>query len=357
MRGPDWRATCLVALAAAAFTATIHGQHGDAFLRINFIDVGQGDAIWIQGPRTDAGEPGSNVIIDGGPDRRARNRLIEYLRKPTYGLKPDSVIDCVVATHPHDDHYPGLLDVLAAYEVRLVVDSGFPKEGPEFKRFLDAVKVETVGGVPSRLVRLRETTERSIGCGNLQLTVLHADSGSAQNMGTNSTRENNASTVVKLTFGAFTFLLMGDAEGKEREEPADTARFVEELLLKRAAASPDLLRATVLKVGHHGSETGSTLPFIRAVSPDVIVIMSGRRPFSGRFLPDDSVIQRYKRERPGITVVRTDYRDASERRDTTDDEDGDDVYLYTDGDSLRVYQSRGPAGSKRWKLVRTLSGS
>jgi competence protein ComEC len=357
VRGPDSRAACLVALAAAVFAATIHGEQGDAFLRINFVDVGQGDAVWIQGPRTDTGEPGGNVIIDGGPDRSPRNRLIAYLQKPTYGLQPDSIIDCIVATHPHDDHYPGLVDVLATYQVRLVVDSGFPKEGPKFKTFMAAATAETAGGQPSRVLRLRDTTERTIGCGNLQLSVLHADSSSLQNMGKENTRENNASTVVKLAFGAFTFLFMGDAEGKERADAPNTAQFVEELLLKRAAGSPGFLRATVLKVGHHGSETGSTLPFIRAVAPEVLVIMSGRRSFSGRFLPDSSVIDRYKRERSGITVVRTDYRDASEHRDTTNDEDGDDVYMYTDGDSLRVYQSRGPVGNKRWRLVRSLTGS
>jgi len=103
-------------------------QSGDPLLRVSFIDVGQGDAIWIKGPDRDDGTPGGNIIIDGGPDRGNRNRVIKYLQAKTYGLASGAVIDCIVATHPHDDHYPGLLDVLAQYQVAQIVDSGYPKE-------------------------------------------------------------------------------------------------------------------------------------------------------------------------------------------------------------------------------------
>ena len=131
-------------------------------------------------------------------------------------------------------------------------------------------------------------------------------------MGSGNTRENNASTVIQLKFGAFTFLFMGDAEGKERRRCRRTRRFVERLLLDRAKSEPDLLRADVLKVGHHGSETGSTLEFIRAVRPDIIVVMSGRKPFNGTFLPDPAVLERYRRENSRLVVVRTDEGDARE---------------------------------------------
>jgi hypothetical protein len=147
---------------------------------------------------------------------------------------------------------------------------------------------------------------------------------------------------------------MGDAEGKERGEPADHTRFVERLLLDRAKSEPGLLRADVLKVGHHGSETGSTLEFIRAVRPDVIVIMSGRKPFGGTFIPDRSVLERYRRENSRLVVVRTDQGDVRERRDTTNDQDGDDVYMYTDGDTLRVFRAVAVSGSRQWRRVSTL---
>jgi beta-lactamase superfamily II metal-dependent hydrolase len=343
-------------LASLTVAATAGAQSGDPYLRVSFIDVGQGDAIWIHGPDGDDGMPGGNIIIDGGPDRGTRNRLIKYLQAQSYGLQKGAAIDCIIATHPHDDHYPGLMDVLAQYEVRQIIDSGYPKErttksgGPSrFELFRQAALKERAGGRPSRFVELRRTADRALRCGSLEARIIHADSDALKEMGSGNTRENNASTVIELRFGAFTFLFMGDAEGKERGDPAGTTEFVERLLLEKAKSEPDLLRADILKVGHHGSETGSTLAFIRAVQPDVIVIMSGRKPFGGTFLPDQTVIDRYRRENAGLVVLRTDEDDT--RRDTTDDQDGDDVYMYTDGETLRAFRAAGPEGRKRWRRV------
>jgi beta-lactamase superfamily II metal-dependent hydrolase len=336
-------------------------QSGDSYLRISFIDVGQGDAIWIQGPDEDDGTPGGNLIIDGGPDRGAKNRVVKYLRAQSYGLRPGEAIDCIVATHPHDDHYPGLMDVLDTYDVRQIIDSGFPKERTtesggisRFERFRQLALKERADGRRSRFVELRRTADRELRCGTLSARIIHADAASLANMGSGNTRENNASTVIQLKFGAFTFLFMGDAEGKERGDSEQTTAFVEDLLLQKAAGEPDLLRADVLKVGHHGSETGSSLKFIRAVQPSVIVIMSGRKRFSGTFLPDQAVVARYRRENPDLVVLRTDEDDARQRRDTTNDQDGDDVYMYTDGESLRVFKAVSAGGRRVWRRVTSI---
>jgi beta-lactamase superfamily II metal-dependent hydrolase len=362
-RRVPWNGAFLFSIVAAlvACVSSADAQTGDPYLRVSFIDVGQGDAIWIKGPDRENGMPGGNIIIDGGPDRGNRNRLIKYLQAKAYGLAPGAVIDCVVATHPHDDHYPGLLDVLAQYQVAQIVDSGYPKErttptgaASQFELFRRAALAERVEGRPSRFIELRQTTDRQLECGNLQARIIHADSADLKDMGAGNTRENNASTVLQLKFGSFTFLFMGDAEGKERGDSATASRFVERLLLERAKSEPDLLRADVLKVGHHGSETGSTLEFIRAVRPAVIVIMSGRKPFNGTFIPDRSVLDRYRQENPRLVVLRTDESDAQERRDTTDDQDGDDVYMYTDGESLRAFRAVGSTGRRQWRRVTTL---
>ena len=351
----------VVIAALSVYAPPAFGQAADPYLRISFIDVGQGDAIWVQGPDQDDGTPGANLIIDGGPDRGQKNRLVKYLKTQSYGLRPDDVIDCVVATHPHDDHFPGLMDVLDQFQVRTIVDSGFPRPPKtdkgnltRFELFRQAAQKERVGGQASRFIELRRSADRTLPCGNLDVRIIHADAADLKEMGSGNTRENNASTVVKLTFGAFRFLLMGDAEGKERGDAPTRTRFVERLLLDRVKAEPDLLRADVLKVGHHGSETGSTLEFIRAVQPDVIVVMSGRKIFSGTYLPDLSVITRYRAERPDAVIVRTDEGDAREGRDTLDDQDGDDVYMYTDGETLRVNRAVGPSARKRWQRVTTL---
>ena len=122
-------------------------DHG-GLLTVHFVDVGQGDAIWIQGPPGQCSDTGLNIIIDGGPDKGDGNRLIPYLE--TYKLAKDSVIDYAIVTHPHDDHYPGMLDVLKNYQVRTIIDSGYPKEGPKFDGFRKAAREEKVKGAAAK---------------------------------------------------------------------------------------------------------------------------------------------------------------------------------------------------------------
>jgi competence protein ComEC len=339
--------SCLSTVAAAQ-TSLPRGRKTD--LRISFIDVGQGDAIWIKTP--DSGQGSKNILIDGGPDRGRQNRLVTYLQ--TYGVLPGAVIDYLVVTHPHDDHYPGLLDVLAQYQVATVIDSGFPKAG-EYETFLADARAEQVNGKPSTVIDLRQAADVPLDWGKgVTARVIYADSADARDMGSHNTRENNASAVIRLELGAFSFLFMGDAEGKARKQPPDTARFVERVLLSRFA--PAELHATVLKAGHHGSETGSTLPFLRAVQPKVIVVMTGRRSFNGRFLPDEGVIERYEELDPDVLILRTDDKDEAEGHTTKDDQDGDDIYMRTDGKTLRVYQAIGPDRRRRWVKVAELTG-
>jgi len=326
-----------------------HGD-GSALLRMHFVDVGHGDAIWIQTPAGARSPSGLNILIDGGPDRRGSNRLLTYLQ--SYGLKPGSVIDYVIATHPHDDHYPGLIDVLEKYEVRNIIDSGYPEQGEDFQVFLDAAKAETVQGQRASFVRLRSQPDLPLAWGKLEARILHADRADLKGMGSEGTRNNNASIVLRLAYGSFSFLLMGDAEGKEREQSPETAHYVEELLLTKFG--PGGLRSTLLKAAHHGSETGSTLPFLRAVNPDIVVIMAGRKSFRGTYLPDASVLRRYKTVRPDVVVLRTDEGDAAQRLKSTNDADGDDVLIYTDGDSLSAYRAVGANGRRRWKLVKAI---
>jgi competence protein ComEC len=360
-------ATVTLTAALVALCASVAGaQPGAAYLRVSFVDVGQGDAIWIQGPQQDDGKPGGTMVIDGGPDRKDKNRLTKYLRNPKYGNLPaGAAIDCMIATHPHDDHYPGLMDVLEQYQVRQIIDAGYPKDGPGFAAFRTAAMKERADGKKSRFVELRKEPGFQPHCGNLAARILQSYRADFQNMGGSSnSRENNASTVVQLTFGGFTFLFVGDVEAKARAATPDAPKFAEGLLLDAEQQHPGTLRANVLKVAHHGSETSSTLPFIRAVKPDIIVIMSGRKNFgnSGKavFLPDTSVIARYQKENPKTVVLRTDEADETEGHDTTDDADGDDIYMYTDGSSLRAYEAVGPAipnpaRPRHWKLMKKLT--
>jgi hypothetical protein len=75
---------------------------------------------------------------------------------------------------------------------------------------------------------------------------------------------------------------------------------------------PGKLKSTVLKIAHHGSETSSTLPFLQAVNPEIVVVSSGRKSFSGTFLPDNSTLRRYCCHNPSIRIYRTDQNDEAE---------------------------------------------
>jgi len=341
-------------LACLAGCASLHSTYLQAanndLLQIHFIDVGQGDAIWIQGPKGECTDGGLNIIIDGGPDSGAKNRLITYLE--TYKLVKDAVVDYAVITHPHDDHYPGMTDVLKNYQVRTVIDSGFPDIGVKYRKFLDLAKEEKVGNAKATLVELRKQPAFQFpSCDDLHVSIVYSDTDQP-GLGSGNSRANNASTVIRIEYKKFSFLLMGDLEGKERKDAPEKLAMGEAALLKKVGA--DKLHATVLKVGHHGSESSSTLALMRAVKPEIVVIESGRKAFNGTFLPDQSVVDRYKKEFPQALIVRTDEGDEAAGLDTMNDADGDDIAILTDGDSLRVRQAKMSAGKRRWVTVKTL---
>jgi beta-lactamase superfamily II metal-dependent hydrolase len=172
----------------------------------------------------------------------------------------------------------------------------------------------------------------------IQAEVLYAYDASLSGMGSGNTRENNASIVLRLQYGSKVFLFMGDAEGKTRTGSANTPRYAEKVLLETA---PGKLKTNVLKIAHHGSETSSAVPFIEAVDPDIVIVSSGRKNYKGsgsqdRFLPDATTLQRYCAHKPGTRIYRTDQDDAQEGRTETDDADGDNIVIRTNGQELTV---------------------
>lgn len=207
-----------------------------AELSVHFIDVGQGDAILIHSAET-------TVLIDGG-DRWnwVAETLIAYL------LDQDvDTIDAVLSTHPHADHIGGLPAILNAFEVKQIYDSGKVHTTATYENYLSSI-LEL--GIPYKNPRRGDVLE----VGDLSLQVLHP---------TDDVEEysiNNASIVVRLVYGEVSFLFTGDAE-KEAE--------------KELIESGMELHATILKVGHHGSNTSSTPEFLDTVQPEAAIIMCG----------------------------------------------------------------------------------
>ena len=201
-------------------------------LTFHFINVGQGDAILI-----DLGE--TEVLIDGGDKSPG---VVAYLKNYV-----DGALEVMVATHPHADHIGGLIDVLAAFEVKEIWHNGETSTSKTYSDFISAVNAENAKvGVATRgnVIEVDGLTFRVLNPANLSGTT------------------NNNSIVLHLAYGEVDFLFTGDAE-KEAEGA---------MLIASDIPVPDV---EILKVGHHGSRTASSPDFLAAISPEVAIYMAG----------------------------------------------------------------------------------
>lgn len=232
-------------------------------LSLIFLDVGQGDAIFIESPT------GVQVLIDGGRDSAV-------LRELSKVMKPwDRSIDLVIGTHPDADHIGGLDAVIERYAVGAVMDPGIGKDTEELSSFVQSASQEGA-------LLYRATAGGGIDLGGgVTLRIIAPlepiPAGDA----------NAASIVVVLVYGNTSALLTGDA-------PAE----VEEVLVHRNAV-PDV---DILKAGHHGSKTSTSDVFLGAAKPEVVVYSVGRGNRYGH--PASEVMKRV--EARGIHERRTD---------------------------------------------------
>jgi competence protein ComEC len=209
------------------------GQTAD-WLRIHFIDVGQGDSILIQSPDNAA------VLIDGGYNN---GLTLAYLQ--SIGVVR---IDAIIASHPHADHIGGLIEVMRAIPVGAIWTNGASHTTEIYERFLDTIIEQ---GIPYYEAGADDTIQ----VGDLQFDVVYGQA--------TATDLNDTSLVLHLTYGHVSFLFTGDAE-----------RAAERQMLQRV--DPSRLTATILKVGHHGSYTSSSPEFLTIIQPQIAVYSAGR---------------------------------------------------------------------------------
>ncbi|RME46407.1 MAG: DNA internalization-related competence protein ComEC/Rec2, partial [Caldilineae bacterium] len=237
----------------------------DGKLHVAFLDVGQGDAVLITTPG------GRQMLVDGGPSPAQLGvRLGEEM--PFW----DHSLDVVVSTHPDADHLTGLLDVLNRYRVDTVLVSDFEGQSALFEEWQTELNRS-----PARVVEAWQGMHLQLDDG-VEAVVLNPGPATAADEAA-----NNHSVTLKIQMGDVSFLLSGDLEMEG-----------ERALLQ----SGQDVRATVFKSPHHGSKTGSSLPFLEAVHPQVVVISVGADNRFGH--PAEVVLQRYADL--GLTVLRTD---------------------------------------------------
>lgn len=203
---------------------------------VHFIDVGQGDSIFIDTPDLD-------MLIDGGT-RGAGATVVEYLRALNV-----TRIDLVVATHPDSDHIGGLITVLTEYNMTSapkVFDSGFTKDTVTYEDYIALAQQRTVEYASRGQVLDLDTY--------VNVTVLNPTSP----LEFQDSNEN--SIVLRMQVLNVTFLFAGDSEAESEASILNAGLNV---------------TSVVLKVGHHGSETSTSLAYLEAVSPEVAVISVG----------------------------------------------------------------------------------
>ena len=236
-------------------------------LTVTFMDVGQGDAILVQSPS------GKNMLIDGGSagknDYIAKRYLLPVIRK-----KGISRLDCLVLTHPHEDHVGGLPYLLKNIKVDLIVDSGQPSTSPAYQKFLSYIGT---GKIPYKLGRAGQSIDLG---GGAVAYILHPAEPLGDEM-------NDNSIVIKLVYGKTSFLLMGDLafEGE-----------------KKLIMGEIVLKSDLIKIAHHGSKYSTSDDFISRVRPAYAVISVGAR---NKFKhPSPATLK--KLSDVGIRIYRTD---------------------------------------------------
>lgn len=283
---------------------------------VHFLDVGQGDAALILCD-------GEAMLIDGGASDKS-DLLYAYLKKE--GIDH---LKYVIVSHPEEDHVGGLSGALHYATVDVAYTLKMNEESAAFNHFLSSLEKQNVE------IQIPEDGTSLI-LGAATATVFRPK----------NVENRNASFVVRVEFGDTSFLFTGDAEFEEEQELVD---------------SGVVLQSTVLKVGHHGSDTSTTDAFMNVVLPEYAVISCGQKNDYGH--PMDVTLNTLKLF--GVTLFRTDMqgdiictsdgkdvtftternKDADTyltyyelyREETTDADSADKAEAFEEGEATRTY--------------------
>jgi len=231
-------------------------------LKVHFIDVGQGDSIFIELPS------GNNILIDGGSSSSG-SKVVSYLKNLRINR-----LNIIVETHPHEDHIGGLIEVLNSFSVDNVIDSGVAHTSKTYQEYLNTILSK---GINYIVPEVGDEFDLKL---DTKMKIVGPLSPSEGDL-------NNSSIVFKLIYKNVSFLFAGDAE----------AEIENQILQRNLDISSD-----ILKVGHHGSSSASTIEFLGKVNPDIAIISCGAGNSYGH--PHDITLNNLSSL--GITIYRTD---------------------------------------------------
>ena len=229
-------------------------------LAVHFIDVGQGDSILAE-------SDGHYMLIDAGENDQA-GTVVSYLK-----AEGVTKLDYVIGTHPHSDHIGGLDKVIDTFPVDKVLLPPVEHTTRTFEDVLDSIA--------SRGLKITKPAPGdSYDLGNASFTILSPVKDYGNDL-------NNWSVGIRLTYGDNSFVMCGDAENQAEEDIVNSGA---------------VLKADVLKAGHHGSSTSTSDAFLKKVSPSWVVIQCGKGNSYGH--PHKETMEKLKKA--GCQVLRTD---------------------------------------------------
>lgn len=227
------------------------------YLKVVFLDVGQGDSIYIETP------DGHQMLIDGGADASVISKLSAVM---PYG---DRSIDVVLSTHPDADHIGGLPDVLDTYRVSTFIENGVTADTKIYQN----LEQKIVNNKINKVIAMRGNSIILDKEKNIHFDILFPDRD------VSNFDSNDASIVGRLVYGNESFMLTGDA-----------TVYTENLI--KWNESNQTLKSQVLKLGHHGSHTSSSLPWLESVNPEISIISAGKDNRYGH--PHKNILDRLK---------------------------------------------------------------
>ena len=237
-------------------------------LEINFIDVGQGDACFIITPKN------KTILVDGGGSTSTtfdigKDTLLPYILDKGY-VK----IDYVFISHFDQDHVGGILSILENLKVGKIYITKQGESSENYKKFFEIIKQKKLK------VQILEAGDRVV-IDSLSFDILWPiEQKISENI------LNNNAMVMKLKYKNFSMLFTGDIE-----------EVAEKAILDTYKDNLEVLKATVLKVAHHGSKTSTIQEFLEKVNPKIALIGVGGNNMFGH--PNSGVLERLESFRCG----------------------------------------------------------